>query len=83
MPLISEGFIDGASSDASEDGVGALVVGKSDQPHGQGPAATAHPGRVIDRQRGAQYVPGVSREKIPRDHQVAGRIRPRPAPRSR
>src|SRR6266699_1337523 len=72
--LISEGFIDGASSDAGEDGVGALVVGEGDQPDGQRPAATSRPRRVIDRERCAEDVPGLGGEEIPRDLQVAGRI---------
>ncbi len=32
--MIGEDFIDGTSSDASEDGVGVLVIGEGDQPDG-------------------------------------------------
>jgi hypothetical protein len=69
--VIGEDFSDCASSDAGEDGVGALVVGEGDQPDGQCPAATSRPRRVIDRERCAEGVPGLSREEIPRDDQVA------------
>ena len=69
--VISEDFIDCASSDASEDGVGALVVGESDQPDGQCPAATSRPRRVIDRERCVEDVPGFGGEEIPCDLQVA------------
>ncbi len=72
--VIGEDFIDGASSNVGEDGVGALVVGQGDQPDGQGPAATSRPRRVIDRQRGAEDVPRLGGEEIPRDDQVAGWI---------
>jgi len=69
--LIREGFSDGASSDGGYDGVGALVVGEGDQPDGECPAATSRPGRVIDRERCAEDVPGLGGEEIPRDLQVA------------
>ena len=49
--VIGEDFSDCASSDAGEDGVGALVVEEGDQPDGQCPAATSRPRRVIDRER--------------------------------
>lgn len=68
---ISEGFIDCASRDAGEDGVGALVVRQGDQPDGQCLAATARPRRVIDWERCAEDVPGLGGEEIPRDDQVA------------
>src|SRR6266487_2508447 len=69
--VIGEDFIYGASSDVGEDGIGALIVGQGDQPDGQGPAATARPGRIIDRERCAEDGTGLGGEERPRDLQVA------------
>src|SRR5260370_39461992 len=69
--VIGEDFIDGASSNVGEDGVGALVVGEGDPPDGQCPAATSRPRRVIDRERCAEDVPGLGGMEIPPDLQVA------------
>lgn len=69
--MISEDFIDCASRDAGEDGVGALEIGEGDQPDGQCPAATSRPRRVIDRERCAEDIPGFVGEEIPGDYQVA------------
>ena len=52
--LIRQRLLDGASSDASEDGVGALVVGQGDQPDREGPAATSRPRCVINPERGTE-----------------------------
>ncbi len=50
------------------------VVRERDQSHGQGPAATSRPGRVINLQDGTESAPHAGGEKIPRDDQVTGGI---------
>src|SRR3546814_16179195 len=56
--VIGEDFVDRASSASGKAGIGLQIVGERDQSERQRPAESPRPGRVLDRQRCAEWTRG-------------------------